>query len=68
MARALITKKLESVAGLLLICPLIEPNVANRSLPDQKTILEDEKLISEISEPDRKEFVSMAVMQTRRNW
>jgi pimeloyl-ACP methyl ester carboxylesterase len=68
LARGLVHKRPESVDGLLLICPLILPKPETRSLPPRKIIVGDARLISEMDESDAKEFESMAVMQTRRNW
>ena len=68
LARALVLEKREFVDGLLLICPLIVPDQERRNLPAGKVIVEDRRLISEMDESDANEFVSMAVVQTRKNW
>ena len=68
LARALVLKKREFVEGLLLMCPLIVPHQEKRNLPARKVIVEDQKLISEMDEPEANEFASTAVVQTRRNW
>jgi pimeloyl-ACP methyl ester carboxylesterase len=68
LARGLVSKKGESIVGLLLICPLIVPNQDERSLPVKKIIVEDRRLISELDQSDAEEFESMAVVQNRANW
>jgi len=68
LARGLVFKRQESVDGLMLICPLIVPNQENRNLPRARVLVEDERLMSEISPSEASEFASMAVIQTRQNW
>jgi pimeloyl-ACP methyl ester carboxylesterase len=68
IARGLISKRRNSVDGLLLICPLIHPTQKDRRLPAKKIIVENRKLISELDPSDANEFASMAVIQTRGNW
>ena len=68
LARGLVFKRQESVDGLMLICPLIVPDQENRNLPRARVLVEDERLMSEISPSEASEFASMAVIQTRENW
>jgi pimeloyl-ACP methyl ester carboxylesterase len=68
LARGLVCKRKKSIDGLMLICPLIIPDLADRSLPSSRVIVEDRGLISELDPSDANEFASMAVIQTRENW
>jgi pimeloyl-ACP methyl ester carboxylesterase len=68
LARGLLSKRRASVAGLLLICPLIVADQEKRSLPPRRIIVKNRKLISELDRSDANEFSSMAVVQTRENW
>ena len=68
LARGLILKRRKFVDGLMLICPIIVPNLAERILPAPKVIVEDRQLISELAPSDAIEFVPMAVVQSRSVW
>jgi pimeloyl-ACP methyl ester carboxylesterase len=68
LARGLILKRRKFIDGLMLICPLIVPNPEERTLPAPKVIVEDRRLISELTPSDAIEFVPRAVVQSRLVW
>jgi pimeloyl-ACP methyl ester carboxylesterase len=68
LARGLVFKQQKSIDGLMLICPVIEPEPERRTLPPPRVIVEDRRLLSELSPADAKEFAPMAVVQNRSNW
>jgi len=68
LARGLILKRRKFVDGLMLICPIIVPNLAERILPAPKVIVENRRLMSELTPSDATEFAPMAVVQSRSVW
>jgi pimeloyl-ACP methyl ester carboxylesterase len=68
LARGMVAKRRKSIDGLMLICPLIIPKLEERTLPAQRVIVEDRKLLSELTPADAFEFASMAVVQNRVTW
>jgi pimeloyl-ACP methyl ester carboxylesterase len=68
LARGILAKRTESIDGLMLICPLVIPKPGERTLPIQKVVIEDRKLLSELTPSDAFEFASMAVVQNRSTW
>lgn len=68
LSRGIIYKRPELVDGLLLICPCIIPDRAQRKLPGKTVLLRDEKLMAELDEKSSAEFDDIAVVQSRRHW
>jgi pimeloyl-ACP methyl ester carboxylesterase len=68
LARGVIYRRPAVVDGLLLICPLIIPDHAKRSLPPHVALVEDLKLLSSLEPSQREEFESFAVVQSQRIW
>jgi len=68
LARGIIYRKPELVDGLLLICPLIVPDQAKRSVPPHIALVEDPALLSSLKPSEREEFESFAVVQSQRIW
>lgn len=68
LARGVIYRKPELVNGLLLICPMIIPDHAKRSLPPHVALVEDVELLSSLEPSEREEFESFAVVQSQRIW
>lgn len=68
LARGIIYRRPALVDGLLLICPMIIPDHAKRSVPPQVTLVKDPELLSSLEPGDREEFESFAVVQSQRIW
>ncbi len=68
LARGLVAKRPELVDGLLLICPVGEPEDENRDLPELRVFEKDEALLAGLSEDDRASFSRINVWQNRRLW
>lgn len=68
LARGLVAKRPELVDGLLLICPVGEPEDANRDLPELRVFEKDDALLAGLSEDDRASFTRINVWQNRRLW
>ena len=68
LARGVIYRKPELVDGLLLICLMIIPDRAKRSLPPHVALVEDLELLSSLEPSERGEFESSAVVQSQRIW
>jgi pimeloyl-ACP methyl ester carboxylesterase len=68
LARGIIYRKPAIVDGLLLICPLIIPDHAKRSVPQHVARVKDPALLSGLAPSEREEFESFAVVQSQRIW
>ena len=68
LARGIICHRPAVVDGLLLICPLIIPEHAKRSLPPHVALVKDPKLLASLEPSEREEFESFAVVQSQRIW
>ncbi len=68
LSRGLLAKRPELVEGMLLICPLIEPDTAKRDLPPFRVLARDESFLAELQHEQAEEFTSIAVVQDRYNW
>jgi len=68
LARGIIYRKPALVDGLLLICPLIIPDHAKRSVPPHVVLVKDLALMSSLESSEREEFESFAVVQSQRIW
>ena len=68
LARGIVQRRPGSVDGLLLICPLVVPDRIRRTLPQHVILARNPGLLKSLSGGDRKEFESIAVVQSRRHW
>ena len=68
LARALLRKRPEQVLGLLLVCPVIIPEKEKRTLPEHVVLHRDLELMEELVEREDHDFLSMAVVQSRKSW
>jgi pimeloyl-ACP methyl ester carboxylesterase len=68
LARGLVAKRPEQVDGLLLICPVGEPEPAKRSVAELQVFEKDETLLASLSEEDRASLTSINVLQNQRMW
>jgi len=68
LARGIVARRPDLVDGLLLICPLMFANQADRMLPPQSVLVTDPMLLSSLEPADREAFVAVAVVQTQPVW
>ncbi|KAI7259993.1 hypothetical protein KC345_g10166 [Hortaea werneckii] len=68
LARGLLRDYAGIIDGLLLLCPCIIAEPSKRVVPLHEVMVHDEALLEELSEADREEFTSIAVVQNREIW
>ena len=68
LARGIIYRWPALVDGLLLICPMIIPDHARRSVPPRVALVKDPALLSSLEPSEREVFESFAVVQSQRIW
>jgi len=68
LARGVVSRRPDKVDGLLLICPLVVPDRSRRTLPPHVILARNPELLKSLSAADRKEFESIAVVQSRNHW
>ena len=68
LARGIIYTNEKNVGGMLLICPLIEPDFTKRNLLPPVTLKRDTQLFNSLSSFEQKTFQRFMVVQNKRNW
>jgi pimeloyl-ACP methyl ester carboxylesterase len=68
LARGLLTRRGESVAGLFLLCPLMIPGYRAGRVPAHEPLTRDEDFLSRLPEGERNAFAFMAIAQTKPMW
>ncbi len=68
LARGIVHRKPELVDGLLLICPMIIAETAERTLPPHITLVKDPEVISSLAPKEREWFEAVAVVQSQKIW
>jgi pimeloyl-ACP methyl ester carboxylesterase len=68
LARGLVYKIRDRLDGVLLICPVIVGDRAQRSLPQRAVFVRDDELLAGIEPEMRKFFERMLVLQDKRRW
>jgi len=68
LARGIIYRRPALVDGLLLICPMIIPEHAKRSVPPHVALVQDPVLLSSLEPSESEEFESFAVIQSQSIW
>jgi pimeloyl-ACP methyl ester carboxylesterase len=68
IARGIIFQREMDVYGAAFICPLIQPKLSKRVLPKRIHLYKEPDFLKTLSSKDRKEFVSMTIIQNRRIW
>ena len=68
LARGLLTRRGESVAGLLLMCPLIVSGYRAGKVPAHAALARDEAFLARLGESERTAFSYMAIAQTKPMW
>ena len=68
LARGIVQRKFEQVAGMALICPGIIAERPRRDVPPHTIIVENPRLLATLDPTDAEEFASTAVVQDEGNW
>ncbi len=68
LARGIIKKHFSKVDGLLLICPVAEPEHKKATLPAFQVFEKDESLLKSLSEEDKRQFEFINVIQNKNVW
>lgn len=68
LARGIIKERTSLVDGLLLICPLANPETRIANAPSFQALEKDEALLKSLSEEERKYFEEINVLQNERVW
>jgi pimeloyl-ACP methyl ester carboxylesterase len=63
LARGILQKRRERVAGMALVCPTIIPEKEGRILPEHKVLFQDDALLATLPLEERELFASLAVVQ-----
>lgn len=64
LARGILFDNIETVEGLMLLCPVIVPKRTQRDLPVKNVYIKDETFIETLSEKEQNEFCEFAVVAT----
>lgn len=64
LARGIINKNMNSMGGVMLICPCIIPEREKRKLPKKNVIVEDLEFIKGLEPSDALKYTNMAVVQS----
>jgi pimeloyl-ACP methyl ester carboxylesterase len=68
LVEAIVRQRPEDVDGVLLICPLVEPDDARRDLPESSILRSDGALADALEDGEREMFDLFVVDQTKGNW
>ncbi|HEY3274373.1 MAG TPA: alpha/beta hydrolase [Methanocella sp.] len=68
LARGLVSRIPDRLAGLLLICPVIYADREKRTLPQRAVFARDEQMLADIEPHTRAFFERMLVLQDKRRW
>ncbi|SES64450.1 Pimeloyl-ACP methyl ester carboxylesterase [Oceanobacillus limi] len=68
LARGVMVKQKEKVAGLALLCPVIKPKKQERVLPPHTILYKDESLLSRLSQMEKEKYLSENVVLNEKNW
>lgn len=68
LARHVVAQLAEQVIGLALLCPVVDPIHAHRTLPEKFVTTRDDELLNELDPDDRALFEDVSVVQTRAIW
>ncbi|MBV4447940.1 alpha/beta hydrolase [Clostridium tyrobutyricum] len=68
VSRGIIYKMADMIDGILLICPVIIPNMKDRNLPERVVLIKDDDLLAKLSPNDAKGFGQMLTIQNKRTY
>ena len=68
LARGIVKKRAAAIDGVLLLCPMVEPDREKRERPAFRLMARDDAFCGSIPPRERRKFQSDMVVQTRRTW
>lgn len=68
LARTLVAASPDDVLGLALLCPVVDPVHAHRSVPDPTVLERDDAFLATLDPQDRADYAAMAVRQSPETW
>ncbi len=68
LARGMVRRAAGRVAGLLLLCPAIETDIARRTLPKHVALKTDPALLARLTPSEVEDFTGINVVQTQEVW
>lgn len=68
LARGIIAKSKEKIAGAAFICPMIIPEMGKRNLPEHLIIFKDENFLEKLNKEERDAFSSNSVVLNEYTW
>ncbi len=68
LARGIVHKIPERVAGVYLLCPAIIPDYDKRTLPEHRAMKVDEALLKRLSSKEAEAFTQVHIVQTEEMW
>jgi len=68
LAQGLVIKRSEQVAGLGLLCPVVQPDPSLRALAELTPMVRDTALLDTLTKTQREEFEAYCVVQSREVW
>lgn len=66
IASGITVKRKERVKGILLICPMLQPDFSKRKLPSREVLEREDKYFNTLSSEMQKEFDSILVIENKR--
>lgn len=66
LSRGIIYRMGDMIDGLLLVCPVVIPEIKERNLPEHAVVFKDYELLSELGEKEAKNFNAVLVTQNRK--
>lgn len=68
LARGILLKFFERVKGMMLLCPVVEPDKEKRKLPEKKVRFEEASFLETLSQENRENFCEYAVIANRETY
>ncbi|MDX8364701.1 alpha/beta hydrolase [Cytobacillus sp. IB215665] len=68
LAKGIIHKRKKKVDGAAFICPVIIPEVSERTLPDHSIVYKDNEFLEQLDKDEREGFDSVSVIQDEYNF
>lgn len=68
LARGLLLRRKEQIAGLFLMCPLLFPGYRKGTVPPLTVLEKDEAFLESLSENDRNSFTYLSIVLNKQTW
>ncbi|MDQ1144091.1 pimeloyl-ACP methyl ester carboxylesterase [Bacillus sp. SORGH_AS 510] len=68
ISRGVIAKRKKMVDGVAFICPMIVPEMENRTLPEHVVLFEDKEFLGQLSKEDKDDFCAINVVLDENKW